>query len=104
MRILGLEIKRIERKDMPKNVKDNFAPGHEITNKGRDYLFGLKGSPFSVKKKQGYLHYDGIRIANNRIYFMWKGDEITSTAIVGLYTGEPCDITGIAGKQKVDLQ
>lgn len=105
MKILGLEIKKIKKKDMPKKVDNgNFTLDTEITSKGKDYLFGLiKGGPFSRKKNQEYLHYDSIRIANNRIYWMWKGDAIASQLIIGDYTGDAFTIKGILGKQKVSM-
>lgn len=107
MEILGLEIKRIKKKDIPRKVKNKgFTLDPDITDKGKDYLFGLKNSPFSMKKNQGYLHYDGIRVANDRVHFMWKGDVIMSQAILGGYDGCPTNtlnMTGISGKQKVSM-
>ena len=105
MKILGLEIKRIKKEDMPKKVKnESLTFGTRITDKGMEYLFGLKGSPFSRKKNQGYLHYDGIRMANGRIGFMWKDEEIANIAFIGIYTGDSFTISGIIGKQKIDMQ
>ncbi|MGR3302299.1 MAG: hypothetical protein ACUZ8I_07320 [Candidatus Scalindua sp.] len=105
MKILGLEIRKIEKKDMPQKVKSrSFTLDPDITNKAKDYMLGnLKGGPFSRKKNQSYLHYDGIRIANNRIHWMWKGEVIMSQAIIGPYTGDPLDIYGISGKLKINL-
>lgn len=111
MKILGLEIRKIKKRDIPQKVKNkSFMLDSNITDKGKDYLFGLKGSlfglkgsPFTIKKNQGYLHYDGICIANNRVYFMWKDDEIASIGFIGLYTGDSFTISGITGKQKIDI-
>lgn len=106
MEILGLKIKRIKKEDIPRKVKDEDFDYDNITDKGKDYLFGLKNGPFSIKKNQGYLHYDGIRVANDRVHFMWRGDVIVSQAILGGYDSCPTNtlnITGIFGKQKVSM-
>ena len=102
MKILGLEIKKIKKKDVPKEA-DDFSVC-TLSDKCKDYLFGLKGGPFSTKRLQGYLHYDGIRVANNSLHFMWKDHVIVSKRIVGAYTGEPISIEGICGKQKVNFE
>lgn len=96
MKIFGLEIKRIEKKYNPKK---DFSYGCNITEKGKEYLLGLKDSPFS----QGYLNYDGLGIANNRICFIWKDEVVMSKSIIGGYTGMPLYIYGIFGKTKVTL-
>ncbi len=103
MKILGLEIKKIEKKDMPRKREELFSCNCRVTDKGSEYLFGLKDSPFSTKKNQAYLRHDGIRIAHGRIHFMWKGDVIVSQDILGPQTGDPLDICGIFGKQKINL-
>ncbi len=102
MKIFGLEIKRINKDDIPKKpARDIYCSKTDISDKGREYLLGLKGGPFTIKKGQGYCHYDGLKIANNRVHFMWRGDEIISQDIFGPCAVGPLVIMGITGKQKV---
>lgn len=104
MNIFGLEIKKIEKKDMPRVAKDeSFSLKTEFTKKGEEYLFGLKGGPFSSKRNQGYLHYDGLRMVNGRVYFMWKGSAIVSIGTLGGNNGNTMEIGGLIGKQKVNF-
>ena len=106
MKIFGLEIKKIDKKKMPEKIVNDYRKdtgNWHLSDKGKDYLFGEKGGPFTTKKNQAYVHYDGLRIVHNRIYFTWKGDNIISMAIIGHNTYDPLEINGIIGKQKVSM-
>lgn len=103
MRILGLEVKLSRRENAPGEDKLYGSLATLFSEKGKDYLFGLEGGPFSLEKGQGYLHYDGLTIKGNRLCFMWRGDKIMSRRLIGGTINHDIYISGITGKQEITL-